>query len=29
MFWNDDNVAAITLGGYISGKTSLPNTGLM
>jgi endo-1,4-beta-xylanase len=29
MFWNDPNVAGITLWGYIVGSTWLPNTGLM
>lgn len=29
MFWNNPNVHGITLWGYVSGRTWLPNTGLM
>jgi endo-1,4-beta-xylanase len=29
MFWNNPNVAGITLWGYVSGSTWKPNTGLM
>jgi endo-1,4-beta-xylanase len=29
MFWNHEDVAGITLWGYVEGQTWLPNTGLM